>query len=43
LVQIGGSRAVYGLNGLTNGVADPSARERAVTEARNAGFQDSSS
>jgi len=40
LVEMGGENAVYGLNGLTNGVADKSARERAISEARQAGFQD---
>ena len=43
LVEIGGANTVYGLNGLTNGVADRSARERAVRDARRAGFQDSAS
>ncbi len=43
LVPIAGGGAVYGLNGLTNGVAGESARERAVSEARRSGFQDSSS
>ena len=43
LVPFGGSLAVYGLNGLTNGTADASARERAVKAARAAGFQDSAS
>jgi len=43
LVQIGGESAVYGLNGLTNGVADKAARERALRDARRAGFQDSAS
>jgi urease beta subunit len=42
LVPMGGGAAVYGLNGLTNGVAGESAREQAVQAARNAGFQDSS-
>lgn len=42
LVPLGGAVAVYGLNGLTNGVADEFARERAIREARQAGFQDSS-
>ena len=43
LVPFGGGAAVYGLNGLTNGIAGDSTRERAITEARGAGFQDSSS
>jgi len=43
LVPIGGGAAVYGLNGLTNGVAGDSAREGAVSAARRAGFQDKSS
>lgn len=43
LVPFGGGVAVYGLNGLTNCVADESAREQAVIRARGAGFQDVSS
>lgn len=43
LVPIGGAAAVYGLNGLTNGVAGEAAREEAVSAARRAGFQDRSS
>ncbi len=43
LVAIGGARAVYGLNGLTNGVAGDSALDAAVREARRLGFQDSTS
>ena len=43
LVQIGGANTVYGLNGLTNGAAGKSARERAISDARRAGFQDSAS
>ena len=43
LVEISGANAVYGLNGLTNGVADKSARERAIGAARREGFQDSAS
>jgi len=43
LAEIGGANTVYGLNGLTNGVADKSARERAIRDARQAGFQDSAS
>ncbi len=43
LVPFGGGGAVYGSNGLTNGIAGDSTRERAITEARGAGFQDSSS
>jgi urease beta subunit len=43
LTEIGGACAVYGLNGLTNGPADESARERAVRDARAAGFRDTSS
>jgi urease beta subunit len=43
LVPIGGRRAVYGLNGLTNGLADESAREEAVAEAHRNGFQDHTS
>jgi len=41
LVPIGGEAAVYGLNGLTNGVADEPTCARAIAEARRAGFQDS--
>ena len=40
LTEIGGASTVYGLNGLTNGPTDESARERAVRDARAAGFQD---
>jgi urease beta subunit len=40
LVQLGGGNAVYGLNGLTNGVADACALERAFSAARRAGFED---
>lgn len=43
LLPLGGGVAVYGLNGLTNGVALQSAREQAVSAARRAGFQDGSS
>ena len=43
LVEIGGAKTVYGLNGLTNGVADKSASQRAISDARHAGFQDSAS
>jgi len=40
LVALGGTAAVYGLNGLTNGPADEAARDGAVRGARAAGFQD---
>jgi len=43
LVELAGANTVYGLNGLTNGIADKSARERAISEARRAGFQDNPS
>lgn len=43
LVPLGGGVAVYGLNGLTNGVAGDTVREGAVSAARSAGFQDKSS
>jgi urease subunit beta len=43
LVPLGGAMAVYGLNGLTNGVADESNCDRAVDQARLAGFEDSAS
>ena len=43
LVPIGGGAAVYGLNGLTVGVARESTLEQALTAARRAGFQDTSS
>lgn len=40
LTPIGGAGAVYGLNGLTNGVAGKSARDAAVSRARSSGFLD---
>jgi urease beta subunit len=43
LVPIGGGGAVYGLNGLTNGITGETTRERAVSAAHREGFQDSSS
>ena len=38
LVQIGGSKKVFGLNGLTNGPADESTRQAALKRASGAGF-----
>ena len=39
LVAIGGNRAVYGINGLTNGrLDDPAVREQALTRAKELGF-----
>ena len=42
LVPIGGEAAIFGLNGLTNGVAAESSCARALEKARHAGFQDTS-
>jgi urease beta subunit len=39
LVEIGGSRNVYGLNSLTNGPANASTKEAAVKRARDQGFK----
>ena len=38
LVEIGGSRHVYGLNGLTNGLADESTKPGALKRAAEQGF-----
>ena len=38
LVEIGGSRHVYGLNPLTNGLADESTKQRAMKRASENGF-----
>jgi urease beta subunit len=38
LVEIGGAKLVYGLNGLTNGLADESAKPSAVKRAADQGF-----
>lgn len=38
LVEIGGSRIVHGLNGLTNGNADETTKERALKRAAEQGF-----
>ena len=38
LVELAGSKAVYGLNGLTNGVVTASTKSRAITRARQKGF-----
>jgi urease beta subunit len=38
LVEIGGSKRVYGLNGLTNGLADESTKPGAVKRAAEQGF-----
>lgn len=41
LVALGGTREVYGLNGLTEGPTTPERREAALARARAAGFLDS--
>jgi urease beta subunit len=38
LVELGGSRSVYGLNGLTNGPTNNSARAKALEGAKAANF-----
>ena len=38
LVEIGGSKHVYGLNRLTNGLADESTKQGAVKRASESGF-----
>jgi urease beta subunit len=38
LVEIGGSKHVYGLNGLTNGLADESTKPSALKRAAEHGF-----
>ena len=38
LVEIGGSKHVYGLNGLTNGLADESTKPGALKRAADHGF-----
>jgi urease beta subunit len=38
LVEIGGTKRVYGLNGLTNGPADESAKQAALKRAAEQGF-----
>ena len=38
LVEIGGSKHVYGLNGLTNGLADESTKPAALKRAADQGF-----
>ena len=38
LVEIGGSRKIYGLNGLTNGLADESTKQAALKRAAEQGF-----
>ncbi len=40
LVDLGGRREVYGLNGLTEGPTGPSRREAALERARAAGFRE---
>jgi urease beta subunit len=42
LVEIGGAKRIFGLNGLTNGSAELSSREAALKKARDDGFQDTS-
>ena len=39
LVEIGGSKHVYGLNGLTNGLADESTKPGALKRAADQGFE----
>src|SRR5579862_6391219 len=43
LVELGGSKTVNGLNGLTNGPADASTREAAVKRALDQGFKNQKS
>ena len=38
LVEIGGARHIYGLNGLTNGLADDSTKPGALKRAAGQGF-----
>jgi urease beta subunit len=38
LVELGGAKAVYGLNGLTNGPVTESAKAQALSRARAQGF-----
>ena len=38
LVEVAGSKAVHGLNGLTNGTVTASGKTRALTRARQQGF-----
>lgn len=40
LVEIGGSRSVYGLNSLTNGPASSSTKQAAMKRALDQGFKD---
>jgi urease beta subunit len=43
LVEIGGSREIYGLNGLSDGAADDAGKARALEKARASGFKDKES
>jgi urease beta subunit len=43
LVEIGGSREIYGLNNLTDGAADDKVKARALDKARALGFKDNES
>jgi urease subunit beta len=43
LVEIGGSGKVYGLNGLTNGPANESTKQKALKRALDQGFKNKSS
>jgi len=40
LVEIGGSKEIYGLNGLTDGPADETAKAGALDKARASGFKE---
>jgi urease beta subunit len=40
LVEIGGSREIYGLNGLTDGATDETVKAHALGKARALGFQE---
>ncbi len=40
LVEIGGSKEIYGLNGLTEGSTEDSSKGRALTRARAQGFSE---
>lgn len=39
LVELGGARRIFGLNGLTNGVASDHTKKAALEKAETAGFQ----
>src|SRR5712691_7528827 len=42
LVEIGGTKSIFGLNGLTNGPTETSSLEAALKKAHERGFQDTS-